>query len=283
MADYDIRPLQLRVLESLKMFHTVCVEHGLRYFITAGTMLGAVRHGGFIPWDDDLDVAMPRRDYDLLVENSKEWLPYPLELVCAENDPEYPLPFAKLQDASTTLLERPHLPFLGGIYMDVFPLDGVPLSWLGQHLRFTQYEYLKRALYFVHRDPYKHGHGASSWLPLLARRMHTMASLQKDIRRLMKVNDYDASAFVADYDDGLKGITPREVFGEPTLIHFEDTEVWGYSHPDLYLRRKYGPDYMQMPPEEKRRQHNFFLLDLDNPYRESRDKVKEMLASAQKH
>lgn len=112
MATYDIRPLQLRILKNLLAIDKVCKEHNLRYYIMAGTMLGAVRHKGFIPWDDDLDIGMPRADYDLLMTNAKEWLPEPYEAVCAENDKEYPLPFAKIQDADTTLIERMHLNIL---------------------------------------------------------------------------------------------------------------------------------------------------------------------------
>ena len=72
MATYDIRPLQLRILEVLLAVDKVCKEHNLRYYIMAGTMLGAIRHKGFIPWDDDLDIGMPRADYDLLIKNAKE-------------------------------------------------------------------------------------------------------------------------------------------------------------------------------------------------------------------
>ena len=82
MANYDIRPLQLRILKNLLAVDKVCKEHNLRYYIMAGTMLGAVRHKGFIPWDDDLDIGMPRADYDLLMANAKEWLPKPYEAVC---------------------------------------------------------------------------------------------------------------------------------------------------------------------------------------------------------
>lgn len=120
MATYDIRPLQLRILKNLLAIDKVCKEHNLRYYIMAGTMLGAVRHKGFIPWDDDLDIGMPRADYDLLMTNAKEWLPKPYEAVCAENDKEYPLPFAKIQDADTTLIERMHLKYLGGVYIDTY-------------------------------------------------------------------------------------------------------------------------------------------------------------------
>lgn len=100
---------------------------------------------------------MPRADYDLLMSHSKEWLPRPYEAVCAENDPDYPLPFAKIQDADTTLIERMHLKYLGGIYLDVFPLDGVPQGNLQQRIHFARYEFYKRVLYFIYRDPYKHG------------------------------------------------------------------------------------------------------------------------------
>ncbi len=81
MANYDIRPLQLRILKNLLAVDKVCKEHNLRYYIMAGTMLGAVRHKGFIPWDDDLDIGMPRADYDLLMANAKEWSSW-IPLLC---------------------------------------------------------------------------------------------------------------------------------------------------------------------------------------------------------
>ena len=124
--EYDIRPLQLHLLDILISFQQVCEKQGLKYYMVDGSLLGAMRHKGFIPWDDDMDIAMPRDDYERLIQHSKEWLPEPLEFVCYENDPKYPLHFGKIQDASTTLIERPHLYYLGGVYVDVFPIDGAP-------------------------------------------------------------------------------------------------------------------------------------------------------------
>lgn len=227
MADYDIRPLQLRILKILLAVDKVCKEHGLRYYIMAGTMLGAVRHKGFIPWDDDLDIGMPRADYDLLMSHSKEWLPKPYEAVCAENDPNYPLPFAKIQDADTTLIER--------------------------------------MLYFIYRDPYKHGKGPGSWLPLLCRRLFTTAGVQRSIRNVMTTYDFDKSSLVCDYDDGMRGIMPKAELGAPTPVSFEGETVWGVQDYDAYLTRKYG-DYMVIPKQSGQRQHNFHYLDLDKPY-----------------
>lgn len=266
MVTYDIRPLQLRILKNLLAVDKVCREHGLRYYIMAGTLLGAVRHKGFIPWDDDLDIGMPRPDYDLLMTHAREWLPAPYEAVCAETDPAYPLPFAKIQDADTTLIERAHLHYLGGVYIDVFPLDGVPQGWLRRRWHFARYEFYKRVLYLVHRDPYKHGHGPSSWIPLLCRRLFTLTGVQRSIRRVMTAYDFDRSFSVCDYDDGLRGIMPKSMLGTPTPIFFEGESVWGVENHDAYLTRKYG-DYMTIPKGNHQRQHNFHYLDLEKPYK----------------
>ena len=75
MGNYDIRTLQLYLLENLKTLHSVFEKHNLRYYLVSGTMLGAVRHKGFIPWDDDIDLGMARADYERFIEHSKEWLP----------------------------------------------------------------------------------------------------------------------------------------------------------------------------------------------------------------
>lgn len=267
MAEYNIRELQLRILETLKAVDNVCREHNLRYYIWAGTMIGAVRHKGFIPWDDDLDIAMPRPDYDRLIEHAAEWLPKPYEMVCAENDGVYPLPFAKIQDADTTLIERMHLKYLGGIYLDVFPIDGVPEGAVARKLHFARYEYYKRVLYLLFRDPYKHGHGPSSWVPLLCRRMYTLAGVQQRISRLLHRYSYDKCRLVADYDDGSKGAMDKKILGTPVPYTFEDTKVMGVSDYDTYLSNKYG-DYMAIPKHSAQRQHNFHYLDLNHPYRE---------------
>ena len=110
----------------LKAVTDLCDSNGLTYYLYCGTLLGAVRHKGFIPWDDDLDICLIHPDYKQLIAHWHDWLPAPYEVISAENDPTYPYPFAKIEDASTTVLERPDFPFLEGIYIDVFPIDGVP-------------------------------------------------------------------------------------------------------------------------------------------------------------
>lgn len=276
MPAYEIRPLQLRLLEIAKAFDKVCKEHNLSYYMLDGTLLGAVREKGFIPWDDDMDIGMPRADYEALIAHSKEWLPKPLEFVCYENDPKYPLHFGKIQDASTTLIERPHLYYLGGAYIDIFPIDGAPEGKIRRRIYDIRYKYLKKMLYFLHRDPYRHGHGASCWIPLLARKMYTMPGLQAKIKRHMMKYPFETSRTAAvNHNDGLKSMVSRDnVLGKPTPVLFEGVSLMGMKDNHAYLSSLFG-DYMTPPPANARHVHNFHYLDLNLPYRNfSEDKTK---------
>ena len=265
---YDIRTLQLRLLRILKAFDKTCREHGLRYYLEDGTLLGAVRHGGFIPWDDDVDIMMPRPDYERLIRHSREWLPEPYEFVCFENDPKYPLQFGKVQDASTTLIERPHLYYLGGAYIDIFPIDGVPDTEKEQRRHDRRYHRLKSLLYLTWRDPYKHGRGPASWYPLLLRRIRRPEKVQRMMREHSLRYPFEESKYVANLFDNMRGILDREKeLGPGTPIRFEDAEFISVADTDTHLRRLFG-DYMTPPPPDKIEQHGFYYLDLDRPYRD---------------
>lgn len=270
MASYDIRPLQLRILEILLVIDKVCKAHGLRYYLAAGTMLGAVRHKGFIPWDDDVDIAMPRKDYDLLMQHSQEWLPEPYEALCAEQNPEYPSDFAKVIDSSTTLIERAHHSYVGGIYVDVFPIDGMTSNTFMQHIHFARYSFYKKIIYLLCRDPYKHGHGPSCWLPLLCRKLFTLKGVLHRLLELQKKYADNAQELVVDHDFGMRGIMSPSVYGNPQEVDFEGHVLCGVEQADQYLKKLYG-DYMTIPPGDKQRQHNFYYLDYNLPYKEYQD------------
>lgn len=267
MPTYDIRPLQLRLLDILMVIHRMCEEHGLRYYLADGSLIGAVRHKGFIPWDDDMDICMPRPDYEQLILHAREWLPKRYEFVCFELDKNYPLHFGKVQDAESTLVERPHLYYLGGVYVDVFPIDGAPKCKLAQRLWNTRYKFLTSMLYLSYRDPYKHGHGPSSWMPLLVRHIMPMAGWQRAIKRCMMEYGFDQCQYVSfNHNDALGSMINKEtVLGNPTPIVFEDKTVWGLKDNDSYLTQLFG-DYMTPPPADKIHQHNFYYMDLDSPY-----------------
>lgn len=267
--EYEIRPLQLRLLELLKEVHAAFERAGLRYYMVDGTLLGAVREGGFIAWDDDIDIAMPRPDYERLISEHKDILPNYLEFVCYETDDSYPLHFGKIQDARTTLIERPHLYYLGGIYIDVFPIDGAPEGKIAQRLYDWRYKYLKKMLYFLCRDPYRHGHGPSSWLPLLSRRLYSLSSLQGKIKRWMMKYPFETSRLAAvNHNDGLGSMVSKsDVLGEPESQSFEGFPANGMKDNAAYLTSLFG-EWQTPPPPGKRHQHRFWYLDMEHPYRE---------------
>jgi len=270
MASYEIDTLHRHILQILLTTDRVCREHDLRYYCWAGTMLGAVRHKGFIPWDDDMDICMPRPDYDRFLEHAKEWLPAPLEVLSIETSATYPGSFAKIVDSSTTLIEREHSDYVAGIYIDVFPIDGAPVSAWARRLAVGRYKMADKLMYFLHRNPYKHGHGPGSWPVLLIQRLFTHEWVRRQLRAASMAYDYNASDYVIDYDDGVKGIFPKSIFGTPLPVEFEGEQVMGLADADTYLRTKYG-DYMTVPPHDSQRQHNFYYLDYNLPYKEYRD------------
>ena len=116
--------IQRKVVEMAKVFHDFCDKYGLKYYMLGGTMLGAVRHKGIIPWDDDMDFGMPREDYDRLIA-LKDKLDHKYTFNVHTDNPNYKYGFCKMYDESTTYLEQltDETQFVGGVYIDIFPLD----------------------------------------------------------------------------------------------------------------------------------------------------------------
>ena len=114
------------VLKVAKVFDAFCVEHKLRYFAFAGTAIGALRHKGIIPWDDDIDFVMPRPDYEKFLRLATSLLPEGFEVLSHQNNKEYHLQFAKMCDARTSLLIDSRSRCMMGAFVDIFPIDGLP-------------------------------------------------------------------------------------------------------------------------------------------------------------
>lgn len=144
----DKRILQRAELEILKEFARICEKHHLRYYITAGTLLGAVRHQGFIPWDDDIDVAMPRADFDKLAGVCRKSLSRDYFYQDWQTERNYPMYFVKIRKNNTVVCEAE---FVGvemhqGIYIDIFPLDKCPKNELSGKIFFKSVEVLTCAI-----------------------------------------------------------------------------------------------------------------------------------------
>ena len=137
--------LQQVEFEMLCEFVRICDELGLTYYLVCGSALGAVKYKGFIPWDDDLDVALPRPDYEVFCEKAQSMLPSHLFLQNHHTDPYYPLIFSKIRNSNTAFIEKSYAGtnINHGIYIDVFPLDGYPEDVaLQKKLEKDKYRYL---------------------------------------------------------------------------------------------------------------------------------------------
>ena len=134
--NYNLRPIWDATLEVYREIVKICDRHDLRYYVTDGTLIGAVRHKGFIPWDDDFDMSMPRPDYEKFIEYAKTELPVHLKFVNWRNTPEFHLLFGKVQECRREVVcdleKRSGLKMSNGLFVDIFPIEGYPKGRLGR-------------------------------------------------------------------------------------------------------------------------------------------------------
>ncbi len=258
----------------LKWFHHYCEENHLRYYALGGTMLGAVRHKGFIPWDDDIDVGMPRADYEKLISliGDREYEGYYLETPYSKAR-EYKYPYSKLYDTKTTLTEHTWPVLKRGVFIDVFPLDGMGQTQ-GESIkkwnsisRKTNLMWTRTCAVNRRRAFYKNA--AIICAHLIPSSIFSEKKYLKKIQEECKSLDYDDAAIIGNTfgNWGQKEIMPKVVMGTPSLYAFEDTEIYGAEKADEYLTYLYG-NWHELPPVEKRVTHHDYLkLDLAESYR----------------
>ncbi len=265
--DESAAVLHQRLLSIGNVFHSFCVQNNLKYYMLGGTMLGAVRHKGFIPWDDDMDFGMPREDYNRFIQLAKSGLPYPFEIKYYGNTSNSPIHYVKLIDGSTTLIEDSYHDYVEGLYIDIFPLDGANET-VADRIRFSRIMLLQRMIinHCTTREK------QSLWRKGFKRfsKALNLERLHNKIEKLMTKRGLSSSTHIANYLGawGKKEIMPKRIMEETTLYQFEDTQFFGASDYHSYLTSLYG-EYMQLPPVEKRVfRHNYHYLNFDLPYLE---------------
>ena len=264
--------LQSRLLKMLCWFHKYCEENNITYYILGGTMLGAARHSGFIPWDDDIDVGVPREDYNRLIANFKDTVDgYCLETPYSDKE-DFLYAFSKLYDTNSTLVEQTRFNCKRGIYIDVFPLDGVgdtlddAIANVKKFDRKNMFLMMRTCAIRRERKWYKNLSIVMARLipSFIVSEKKLSLSLEKLAGNLHK----GSAAYIANLNGAyrFKEITEKRIFGEPTLYDFEGQKIYGPQFADEYLTGVYG-NWRQLPPEDKRKSaHDFILLDFDNSY-----------------
>ena len=266
--------LQSKLVEIMSFFHDICQKNNIRYYILGGTCLGAVRHGGFIPWDDDIDVGLPRKDYDRFIELMKSGGNEKYVLECPLENKDFVYSYGKLYDTTTTLTENTRYKTKRGAYLDIFPLDGAgnSVEEYQKHFKkinkYNNYISTKVCAINPHRKFYKN---AAIFLGrCLPECLFGWRWAYKKVDALCRQKNYDECEYIGNMYGNWREreITERSVFGNPTLYNFEGLQIYGPENADKYLSSLYG-DYMKLPPKEKQVTHHDFLhLDLKKPYKE---------------
>ena len=241
-------------LSILRELVRVCEAHGLRYYLAYGTLLGAVRHRGFIPWDDDIDVTMPRDDYSRFAEICVSDLRPGFRWQTYATDSHYPHWFGKLIKTDTVLRQAPseHLPFQQSVFIDVFPLDGLadrPLEALVQRVLFRICR-LQLGVN-VRRTPMKR---LLLQLAMVFPRRSVVSLIGAVIRRYPAGKSTRWICVGGPYGHRRQTF-PSRWFGPGATQAFEDLTVLGPAAWDEYLTQLYG-DYMTPPPPRYRSSHH---------------------------
>lgn len=265
MADkHKLSSLQEQELEILKEFQRICNANNLQYFVVAGTMLGAMRHHGFIPWDDDIDVAMPRRDYDKFLEIAPKMLASDYYLETPREREHVTIVSTITSKKGGFTLNNAQKTLHTGAWIDIMMIDGVPDPGIKRMIHWYRYMAL-RALYQIsHFDEVVDQNRKRPAYEKAIIKFAQITKLQKlldsskinaRIEKLMRSVAYEESNYVATYCGIYRKneIVPKEWYGKGIKFSFEDTEVFGLSKADKYLTQLYG-DYMT-PVQNKERSH----------------------------
>ncbi len=268
-GETTLRQAQLVMLRNLRIVDNICRRHELRYWLCSGTLLGAVRHQGFIPWDDDIDIAMPREDYEKFLAIAADELPdsVMLDLRIASTPSRYNIIPCKIRDLNSIIVE-PGNNFEGayqGIFLDIFPFD-----WFSPKntFRFKYEHFLKSAYIFIVKLKesifYKQESSGRRFLSyfnflwlLLFKGILKIS--RKEIERNLR-GEVGKAQLGFGYDVPFHGyFDPIEIFPLKEAF-FEGYEFFVPKRSDQYLKKLFGSDFMTPPPVENRKTHSLKII-----------------------
>lgn len=264
----DIRDMQRELYKLFFAFHKICEENNLTYNMYGGTLLGAVRHQGMIPWDDDVDVSMPRPDYEKFIDivNKNYNSEYVVYVFPKEN---YAYPFMKFGCNNSLLLEPIHNKYNKlTLYIDIFPIDGCAEDIALREKYFSRLKELKRKRVICISRPAKSSTITGKIKNVLRHcraglfRLKGYRKFLSEEIKISKIYDFQNAKHVCCLASSWfeKGVITKEEYLDRVLYKFGEYEFWGMRDYDRHLTNLYG-DYMQPPPIENRvSKHNYHLF-----------------------
>lgn len=248
----------------------ICDRHGLRYYAYAGTLLGAIRHAGFIPWDDDLDIAMPRPDYEKFIMFARAELPSHLKFWNWRDIVGFDCLFGKVQETRREVVEKMehslgHI-LTNGVYVDIFPIDGYTKANRAliklRDAFLLPIERFRTRIYSHETKKGKVGWIVGMFMSLLVpwlRKQEQFCKLHEAtlFRAKFDESDFVASSLLAKNLYG-QCCYPRNAFGSPSARKFHNGCIMVPENPDIVLRALYGKSYMELPPVNSRRSTHQF-------------------------
>lgn len=250
----------------------ICQEHGFKYYMLGGTMLGAIRHKGFIPWDDDIDFGMPRDDYECFLEVAPRELAHHLKVVNYRTDPNFQYYITRILDTQTKVVEER----IGNnnkythASIDIFPVDGTPNNVFLRKIYFFRVLYHRALMSLCYKDSIdrKRSRGTAEKLLLWVmeripvEKLTTPYKQKCKIDKLLRSQRVEGSKYIGNIMGAYRTreIVPAEYYGQGKFYDFENTQFMGMDMYHEYLTHTYG-DYMELPPEEHRKTH-FKILEI---------------------
>lgn len=274
MALNEVQKIEL---DMYRMVAAICERHSLRHFALGGTLLGAVRHKGFIPWDDDIDIAMPRPDYDAFLKVVNDELPdgYVAKTYLDERGDSHPTFICQIQDRNTLVrLDFAEESREMSVWLDVFPLDAMPSNSLLRSIHKYRLLYERMKIQFSMYEENVHQHRAGRpWYERALMRFRERTGfgsnwdtweLMRHIERTLRAYDYEREGWFVNMFGAYKfrEMFPKEWFGDGIELPFEDTTIPCPVEYDKVLTQMYG-DYMTPPPDDKKAdQHRMTVVSL---------------------
>ena len=255
----ELRDLQLDILQNV---HDFCVAHGIHYSLAFGTLLGAIRHKGYIPWDDDIDIAMLRPDYEKFMREYKDEV---YRFCECRLDKDIHIGFGKVEDTRTIIIEAGNTKNLG-VTIDVFPIDDLCDSYEESVSYFKSFKWN----WLIRKAKYRELSIVKSWwkrvvvvllktlfLPLSVHEL-TLKNIQRAKAHVNAQSQY--VGLICDPNGTMAEIMERKIWSEYQLTPFENRQFYAVKDTNGYLSHEYG-DYMKLPPKEQQiPKHDFIAV-----------------------